>query len=216
MDRSAPLDRAHLTRLLLAASVLYVAGFYFIGAAVKPGYSQLSNFVSEYNATGTPWAESLTYAGFVATAVLLSCFLVAAAPLVQVSGVSRLGFWLLWSLPFSYLLGAIAPCDAGCPLDGSTSQLLHNAFSVLAYFGMGISLALVSFARGFRPFKLRRTFMLLTGMAFPAVFIAMIQTDFAPWRGLLQRSLDVAMAASLVLVVFTILAKGRRASQGVA
>ena len=209
------MNRTQITRFLLIASILYVIGFYFIGSAVKPGYSQLSNFVSEYNATGTPWANVLTYAGFVATAALLSGFLFAASPLAQVSGVSRLGFWLLWSVPFSYLLGAIAPCDAGCPLEGSTSQLLHNVFGVLAYFGMGISIALVSFAPGFRSFKLRRTFMLLTGIAFPVVFIVMLQPDFAPWRGLLQRSLDVAMAVSLVLVVFTILAKGRRASQGV-
>ena len=216
MDRWAALDRAQLTRLLLVASILYVIVFYFIGSAVKPGYSQLSNFVSEYNATGTPWADTLTYAGFGATAALFSGFLVAAAPITQVSGVSRLGFWLLWSVPFSYLLGAIAPCDAGCPLEGSTSQLLHNVFAVLAYFGMGISVALVSLAPGFKSFRLRRAFMLLTGIAFPVVFVAMVQPDFAPWRGLLQRSLDVAMAASLLLVVSTILARGRQASQGVA
>ena len=210
------MDRAQLARLLLVISILYVIGFYFIGSAIKPGYSQLSNFVSEYNATGTPWADTLTYAGFVATTALVSGFLVAAAPITQVSGVSRFGFWLLWSVPFSYLVGAIAPCDAGCPVEGSTSQLLHNAFSVLAYIGMGISVALVSLATGFRTFKLRRTFMLLTGIAFPVVFVAMVQPDFAPWRGLLQRLLDVAMAASLALVVFTILATGRRAPQGLA
>jgi hypothetical protein len=191
------MNRAQFTRLLLVTSILYVIGFYFIGAAIKPGYSQLSNFVSEYNATGTPWADTLTYAGFV-------------------SGVSRVGFWLLWSIPFSYLVGAIAPCDAGCPVKGSTSQLLHNAFSILAYFGMGISIALVALASGFSSYKLRRTFMLLTGFAFPVVFIAMVQPDFAPWRGLLQRSLDAAMAVSLVLVVVTILATVRRVPQGVA
>jgi len=207
--------RTQVTRLLLVASILYVIGFYFIGSAIKPGYSQLSNFVSEYNATGTAWADTLTYAGFVTTTVLFSCFLFAAAPITEVSGVSRLGFWLLWSVPFSYLLGAIAPCDVGCPLEGSTSQQLHNAFGVLAYFGMGISIALVSLAPGFRPFKLRRIFMLLTGIAFPVVFIVMLQPDFAPWRGLLQRALDVAMAASLILMVFTILEKGRRETQGV-
>ena len=216
MPRRAPLDRARLTRLLLAAGIVYVLGFYFIGAAVKPGYSQVSNFVSEYNATGTAWADMLTYAGFVATAAILSCFLVAAAPIAQVSGASRLGFWLLWSVPFSYLLAALAPCEAGCPPEGSPSQLLHNAFAALAYFGMGISVALVSLAPGFGAFKLRRTFMLLTGFAFPVVFVAMLEPGLAPWRGLLQRSLDVAMAVSLVLLVFTILPRGRRASQGVA
>ena len=209
------MNRAQFTRLMLVISILYVTGFYFIGAAIKPGYSQLSNFVSEYNATGTAWADTLTYAGFVATTALLACFLVAATPITKVSGASRVGFWLLWSIPFSYLVGAIAPCDAGCPAEGSTSQLLHNAFSILAYFGMGISIALVSSASGFRPYRLRRTFMLLTGLAFPVVFIAMVHPDFAPWRGLLQRSLDAAMAVSLILVVVTILTTARRAPQGV-
>lgn len=207
------MDRTKLSRLLLVTSILYVIAFYFIGAAIKPGYSQLSNFVSEYNATGTPWADTLTYAGYVATTVLFAGFLIIAAPIAEVSGVSRLGYWLLWSVPFSFLLGAIAPCDAGCPVEGSESQVWHNALAVLAYFGMGISVALVSWAPGFGPFKVRRTFMLLTGIAFPVVFVAMVQPELAPWRGLLQRSLDVAMAASLVLMAFTILMPSRRAPQ---
>jgi len=210
------MDRVQLTRLLLVTSILYVIGFYFIGSAIKPGYSQLSNFVSEYNATGTPHADALTYAGFLASAALSSFFLVAAAPLAQVSGVSRLGFWLLWSVPASYLLGAMFPCDAGCPADGSTSQLLHNALSILAYFGMGISVALVSLAPGFSSFTLRRIFMLLTGIAFPLVFIAMVQPDLAPWRGLLQRLLDVALAVSLILISWTILDTCRPPRRGVA
>ena len=210
------MDRARFTRLLLVITILYVIGFYFIGSAVKPSYSQLSNFVSEYNATGTPWAGTLTYAGFVATAALLSGFLVSAAPLTQVSGISRLGFWLLWSVPASYLLAAIAPCDAGCPIEGSTSQLLHNAFGIIVYFGMGISIALVSLASGFNSFKLRRTFMLLTGIAFPVVFAIMVQPDLAPWRGLLQRLLDAALAMSLILVSWTLIATCRPARQGVA
>ena len=60
------MDRVRLTRLLLAAAIVYAIGFYFIGAALKPGYPQRSNFISEYNATGTPWAGALTYAGFLA------------------------------------------------------------------------------------------------------------------------------------------------------
>jgi len=193
-----------------------VIGFYFIGSGIKPGYSQFSNFVSEYNATGTPQADTLTYAGFFASAALLSFFLVAAAPLAQVSGVSRLGFWLLWSVPASYLVGAIFPCDVGCPAEGSTSQLLHNGLSILAYFGMGLSVALVSLSPGFNSFTLRRIFMLLTGIAFPLVFVAMLQPDLAPWRGLLQRLLDVALAISLILISWTILDTCRPPRRGVA
>lgn len=210
------MDRAQLTRLLLATSILYVIGFYFIGSAVKPGYSQLSNFVSEYNATGTPLAGVLTYAGYLATGVLLSAFLVSAAPLAQVSGVSRLGFWLLWSVPASYFLAVIAPCDAGCPIEGSTSQLIHNFLAVVTYFGMGTSIALVSLASRFSAFKLRRASMLLVGITFPIMFIAMVQPELTPWRGLLQRSLDIALAASLILIAWTLVPSGQQARQAVA
>lgn len=48
-----PTNRAGLEGLLLIASNIYVIGFYFIGSAIKPGYSQISDFVGEYNATGT-------------------------------------------------------------------------------------------------------------------------------------------------------------------
>ena len=210
------MDRAQLTRLLLIASVLYVIGFYFIGSAIKPGYSQMSNFVSEYNATGTAWAGTLTYAGFLATSVLLSAFLVSATPLVQVSGFSRLGFWLLWSLPASFFLALFAPCDAGCPIEGSTSQVMHNLYAIVTYFSMGVGIALISLAPRFSAFKLRRTFMLLVGIAFPVMFVTMIQPDLAPWRGLLQRSLDVALAVSLVLIAWTLVPSGPQARQGVA
>lgn len=210
------MDRSQSARVLLGASILYVIAFYFIGASVKPGYSQVSNFVSEYNATGTAWASAITYAGFIGTTAMFAGFLVVAAPITQVSGASRLGYWLLWSIPFSYFVGAVAPCDAGCPFEGSTSQDLHNAFSVLAYFGMGLGIALVSLAAGFRPFQLRRAFLLLTGIAFPIIFSLMIQPDVAPWRGLLQRSLDAGMGVSLVLMAVTIFSKRQPSSRGAA
>lgn len=207
------MDRAQLTRLLLVLSILYTIGFYFIGSAIKPGYSQLSNFVSEYNATGTARANTLTYAGFLATSVLLSAFLISATPLVQVSGASRLGFWLLWSLPASFFLALFAPCDAGCPIEGSTSQLMHNLYAIVTYFGMGAGIALISLARKFSAFKLRRAFMLLVGVAFPVVFVIMIQPDIAPWRGLIQRLLDVALAASLILIAWTLVSSDKQARQ---
>ena len=207
------MQRATLARLLLVASIIYVIGFYFIGSAVKPGYSQISNFVSEYNATGTPWAQALTYAGFAATTAILSALLVTALPVLKVSGASRMGAWLLWSAPASYFLAVIAPCDVGCPLDGSNSQIAHNLLAIVAYLGMGASVFLLSLDSAFGTFQLRRGFLLVTGIAFPVVFFLMAQPDLAPWGGLLQRLLDVAMAISLALVLWTLAPTGRTAQQ---
>ena len=210
------MKRAQLARLLLLASILYVIGFYFIGSAIKPGYSQISNFVSEYNAAGTPWAQTLTYAGFAATTAILVAFLLTASPLLKVSGASRLGAWLLWSVPASYFLAVIAPCDAGCPLDGSTSQIAHNLLAIVTYFGMGASIFLISLASEFGDFKLRRGFLRVTGIAFPFVFFLMVQPELASWGGLLQRLLDVAMAISLALVVWTLAPAGRNVQRAAA
>jgi hypothetical protein len=57
---------------------------------------------------------------------------------------------------------------------------------------------------------LRRTFMLLTGAAFPIVFIAMVQPDLDSWGGLMQRSLDVALATSLVLIAWALMKRDQQ------
>lgn len=207
------MERAKRARRLLVVSILYVIGFYFIGSAVKPGYSQVSNFVSEYNATGTPWAQTLTYAGFAATTAILTAFLVTAFPLLKLSGAGRPGAWLLWSVPASYFIAVIAPCDAGCPLDGSASQIAHNLLAVATYFGMGASVFLMSLAPEFGNFRLRRAFLLVTGVAFPVVFLLMVQPELASWGGLLQRLLDIAMAISLALVLWTLAPTDRNAQR---
>ncbi|WP_454260987.1 DUF998 domain-containing protein [Pseudoxanthomonas mexicana] len=210
------MNKPRCTRLLLLASILYVIGFYFIGSAIKPGYSQISNFVSEYNATGTAWAALLTYAGFAATAAILSAFLATAIPLLRTAGISRVGAWLLWSLPASYLLAVVAPCDSGCPLDGSVSQIAHNLLGVITYFGMGLSIALISFDTRFNGFKFSRAFLRLAGIAFPVVFFLMVQPGLDQWGGLLQRLLDIAMAVSLILIVRTLIPMSRSVRRAVA
>jgi hypothetical protein len=50
-------NRIMLARLLAVASVVYAAAFYIVGGALEPGYSHSANFISELNATGTPWAQ---------------------------------------------------------------------------------------------------------------------------------------------------------------
>ena len=110
----------------------------------------------------------------------------------------------------------IAPCDAGCPLDGSTSQIAHNFLAIATYFGMGAGIFLISLASEFGNFKLRRGFLLVTGIAFPVVFFLMVQPELASWGGLLQRLLDVAMATSLDLVVWTLAPTGRNVQQAAA
>lgn len=87
---------------------------------------------------------------------------------------------------------------------------------VVTYLGMGLSLLLISLDARFGAFKLRRAFLLLTGLACPVVFFLMVLPELGPWRGLLQRLLDLSMAASLSLIVWTLLPTERRARGAVA
>ena len=78
---------------------------------------------------------------------------------------------------------------------------------------MGASVFLMSLAPEFGNFRLRRAFLLVTGVAFPVVFLLMVQPELASWGGLLQRLLDIAMAISLALVLWTLAPTDRNAQR---
>jgi len=90
--------RAITAQALAYLTVAFGLVFYLVGAAIKPGYSYSANFISELNASGTPWASLLGWGGFLPLGLLFASFLVAAGQLAQIRG-ARLGYWLLWSQP---------------------------------------------------------------------------------------------------------------------
>ena len=199
------IDRSTLARTFAVGTVLFGLVFYTLGAALKPGYSSASQFISELNAAGTTWAQQLGFFGFVPLGLLFGAFLLTAGPLAGVRGASRVGWWLLWSQPLTLVVVAFAPCDAGCPLDGSVSQALHNLQGVLAYFATGLGLVLLSFAPPLAtaPHS-RRNFLRLAGAVFALVFVVMLSPDVAPVRGVLQRTADAFLAGSLLLIAWQI------------
>lgn len=203
------MNRLKLARVLAVCVVLFGLAFYGVGAAIKPGYSSASHFISELNATGTAWAQELGYFGFIPLGALFGAFLWAAGPHAQVRGASRLGWFLLWAQPLSLVAVAFAPCDSGCPLEGSASQALHNLQGVVAYFASGIGLMLLSFAPPLEdPPAYRRHFLRLAGAAFAIVFVVMLSPDVAPIRGALQRTADAFLALSLLLIAWHVVRQG--------
>jgi len=96
------MHRVKLSRALAVATVLFAVAFYMVGAAIKPGYSQAASFISELNATGTPWARELGLFGFLPLGGLFAAFLLAAHGVARVHGASLAGFLLLWSQPVAF------------------------------------------------------------------------------------------------------------------
>lgn len=209
------MKRSTLARSLLIATLAFAVAFYALGGRLKPGYSQVSSFVSELNATGTPWANALSLAGFLPLALLLAAFLLAAGPLVDVRGASRFGYLLLWSQPIAFLGVVVAPCDPGCPAVGSPTQELHNLIGLVTYLAAGLAFVLLSFAPGLTGRAgLWRHLLRAAGGVWFLLFVLMLQPPLAPWRGLLQRGADGLLAAVLVLVAWQRIpgSRGRTAS----
>jgi hypothetical membrane protein len=50
-----------------------------VSAALRPGYSHVTNMISELGATGTPYAVLMNYAGFVPAGLMLAALGVALA-----------------------------------------------------------------------------------------------------------------------------------------
>lgn len=170
---------------LVIAVVLSYVLMLFGGGALKPGYSHVSQFISELNAIGTPFAGIIGWAGFFPFGMLFAALIVAAAPSIPVQGASRFGYWLLMAQPVAYIGSVLAPCDMGCPLHGSLRQMLHNGLALTTYSVTAISLFLFSLAPGISmPW---RAFWILLALLWFTLFALMIDVSFAEWRGLLQR-----------------------------
>lgn len=196
-------SRIELARVLAVASAIYAAALYIAGGALKPGYSHVANFISELNATGTLWAQELGLFGFVPLGLLLAAFLLAAYPLAQLSGLSRAGFLLLWSQPVAFLGVAAAPCDPGCPVDGSSVQQIHNLLGLLTYFSAAMGFFLLSFHRHLR--RSGRLFLRVAGLAWLGLFVLMLAPEFSPVRGLLQRIAEGILWVAVLLIAWRLL-----------
>ncbi|MFT3805320.1 DUF998 domain-containing protein [Arenimonas sp.] len=196
-------NRLRLARMLALATVLYGLVFYFVGAYLKPGYSQVTHYISELNATGTAWATELGWFGFVPIAALFAAFLVVAQPIARVTGASRLGFLLLWTQPIAFLGVALAPCDPGCSIGGSALQQIHDLLGVGTYFPAALGLFLLSYAPGLS--TVGKIFFRVAAIAWLLLFLLMLMPELAPVRGLLQRIADGLLGMAVLLIAWHML-----------
>lgn len=189
-------------------TVLYGVAFYFVGASLKPGYSQVTHYISELNATGTPWASELGWFGFAPIAILFAAFLVVAQPIARVAGASRTGFLLLWTQPIAFLGVALAPCDPGCPIGGSVLQQIHDLLGVGTYFPAALGLFLLSYAPDLS--SAGKAYFRIAAIAWLLLFLLMLAPEFAPVRGLLQRFADALLGIAVLLIAWRMLGPALR------
>lgn len=171
-------------RLIVAALVSYLI-MLFGGGALKPEYSHIGQFISELNATGTPYAQLIGWVGFVPFGLLFGLLIISLADVAPVKGASRIGYWLLMLQPVAYVGSALAPCDIGCPVEGSLSQTIHNMLGLFTYSLTAVALVLLSLAPRISIYI--RGLWALLALVWLLLFILMLDSSLEQWRGILQR-----------------------------
>jgi len=171
-------------RLIIAVIVSYLI-MLFGGGALKPEYSHIGQFISELNATGTPYAQLIGWLGFIPFGLLLGLLIISLADVAPVKGASRIGYWLLMLQPVAYIGSALAPCDIGCPVEGSLSQTIHNMLGLFTYSLTAVALALLS--RAPRISVYMRGLWVLLALVWLLLFTLMVDSSLEQWRGILQR-----------------------------
>jgi hypothetical membrane protein len=181
----------------IAAATVLLGTLYF--ASLRPGYSHISNTISELGETGTPQAHLVAFGFFlpVGLIVWLALWLMhrhrpdrdTSLVLLALSGLGN-----------GYVFAAFFPCDPGAPLFGSWRTLVHNAAGLIDY--AGTALGLLMFCWYCAKHKIRPqtvTFGIAAALGFFAVVLLGLPPAF-PVRGAVQRVTELIQLTGVFFV----------------
>jgi hypothetical membrane protein len=191
--------RVQLSAALVAAAALMVLFETLFFASSRPGYSHISNTISELGETGASCAHQVAFGFFLPVGLLvwLALWLVhREAPDKDVS----LILVAMSCLGTGYAIAAVFPCDPGAPLFGSWRTQVHNVVGFMDYQGTGIGFLLVScyFAR--RNATIQAAAYLVAG-ALVLLGLALLSLDKTfHVRGVIQRATEVIQFTGLFFI----------------
>lgn len=190
------MTRAFAVILLLTGLVLPTV----IGI-VQPRYDPVSQYLSELGAVGAPHAALANYGGFLLTGLALLGVLAGLHRRLPAGVSARVGLALIALVSVSYIGAVFAPCEMGCPADGSARQQVHNLLGLLGYAGglaglFVLAASLISGARG------AAAITLVVAILFTAGFLVMATPDAHSVRGAAQRLADFSLFIWAAILAF--------------
>ena len=115
-------------------SALWVALLALLGGLATPGYSHVSQFISELGASHSPYEYKVRFGGFLPAGIALLAFCWFAHSALPRSRLTTSAFVALAIYSLGYVAAALFPCDLGCrPQTPSASQVVHNFVGGLGY-----------------------------------------------------------------------------------
>ena len=120
-----------------------------ICASLRPGYSHISQFISELGATGSPNAQFMNFAGFIPTGLMIAMFGVSLYLLLSKHLLTRTGSVFITVFGLGIVVAGLFSCDIGCPREGSIENNIHDTVSgpIFLIGIIGILLHGISFRR---------------------------------------------------------------------
>jgi Protein of unknown function (DUF998) len=174
------------------------------GALLIPGFSQVSQFLSESYATDTTYGLYLRLLGYIPSGLLIMLFCFSAVNHLPKSKAVTVA---LRGVGFFYgggtILTGVFPCDAGCNkemIDPSVAQLIHSISGLFTYAAVPFFvITLGVFAAKWKGAKLTGKLILLCGfvsLIFAVVFFTQLNS---PYGGLYQRILEGSILCAILL-----------------
>lgn len=188
----------------IAVAILLFSGIVLpeILGATRGDYSSFSNYLSELGASETSTQHLTNTLAF--PMVGISCILIIIAlwhRLPKQLGLRAGLICLGLGVPAGYFGAAVFPCDYGCPIEGSSSQSVHNLLGLVQYPLGVIGFALLSINLKSNP--VWRTLCAMAAAAMAIGFTMMVLPDQANFRGAWQRLSDYTAFLVLAYVVLS-------------
>jgi hypothetical membrane protein len=193
------LGRQPLSSTLVAVTAVMVLLGTVYFASLRPGYSHISNTISELGETGAPQARAVAF-GFFLPVGLIVWWALWLAQCHRPGHDTSLVLLALSGLGTGYVLAAFFPCDPGGPLFGSWRTMVHNAGGVIDYGGTALGFLL--FCRYCARHKMRLqavTFGMAAALGFLALVLLGLPPAF-PIRGAVQRVTELIQFAGVLFV----------------
>ena len=199
-------NKAFLSGII--ASILFILGT-ILGGLQLPGYSHVSQLISESYAIGTPFGASLRFFVFLPSGVLFTLFTwyaIQSLPKNILTKISLLGIGIFYGL--ATIVVSIFPCDAGCNkefIDPSISQLIHNLTGLITYTLVPIFIILLGIsARNWKNGKTVFYAGLICGIV-SFLFVNILSIDLnSEFVGLYQRVVESSILLFIVICSFYI------------
>jgi len=177
---------------------MVLLGTLYFGS-LRPGYSHVSNTISELGEAGAPQAHLVAF-GFFLPVGLIVWLALWLAHLHRPGQETSLVLLTLSGLGTGYVVAAFFPCDPGGPLFGSWRTQVHNAAGLIDYGGTALCFLL--FCRCCARHKMKPqaiTFGIAAALGFLALALLALPPAF-PIRGAVQRLTELIQFTGVFFV----------------